>query len=117
MANISSIKKDFPSVFVSKISVQESWRKQLYRPTYHIHKWWAIRLGSVFRSIILGALSEKPIEKIYDSRITFPKKVIFDPFMGSGTTGKVCNDLGRTFFGIEISPKYYKIAKNRLSTS
>jgi putative DNA methylase len=104
MANISSIKKDFPSVFVSKISVQESWRKQLYRPTYHIHKWWAIRLGSVFRSIILGALSEKPIEKIYDSRITFPKKVIFDPFMGSGTTIGEGLKLGCNVIGWDINP-------------
>ena len=43
--------------------------------------------------------------------------VILDPFMGSGTTGKVCKDLRRRFIGIEISPKYYQIAKRRIQKS
>lgn len=39
---------------------------------------------------------------------------VLDPFMGSGTTGKsaVVND--RKFIGIEISPKYFQIAKERI---
>ena len=41
---------------------------------------------------------------------------VLDPFMGSGTTGKACQTLGRKFIGIEISPKYYQIAKERLSS-
>ena len=63
--------------------------------------------------------TQKPEELVshFVELLTNKKNKVLDPFMGSGTTGKVCNDLGRTFFGIEISPKYYKIAKNRLSTS
>ena len=41
-------------------------------------------------------------------------KVIIDPFMGSGTTGKACKDLGRDFIGIELDEKYYKIAEERI---
>ena len=40
---------------------------------------------------------------------------VFDPFMGSGTTGVACVNLGRNFIGCEISPKYYAIAERRIS--
>lgn len=41
--------------------------------------------------------------------------LILDPFMGSGTTGVAAVKLGRKFIGIEIEPKYYEIAKKRIS--
>jgi site-specific DNA-methyltransferase (adenine-specific) len=40
---------------------------------------------------------------------------ILDPFMGSGTTGVACKELGRNFIGIEISPEYFKIAERRIN--
>lgn len=39
---------------------------------------------------------------------------ILDPFMGSGTTGVACVQLGRNFIGIEIDPTYYAIAEKRI---
>jgi site-specific DNA-methyltransferase (adenine-specific) len=39
---------------------------------------------------------------------------IFDPFMGSGSTGVAAVQLGRKFTGIEISPKYFKVAVERI---
>lgn len=39
---------------------------------------------------------------------------ILDPFMGSGTTGVACVKLGRKFIGIEIEPKYFDIACDRI---
>lgn len=39
---------------------------------------------------------------------------ILDPFMGSGTTGVACMNLGRKFIGIEIEPKYFEIACERI---
>ena len=39
---------------------------------------------------------------------------ILDPFMGSGTTGVACAKLGRKFIGIEIEPKYFDIACERI---
>ena len=50
---------DFPFEFVSALAEMESWRKEIYRPIYHTHKWWAKRLGSVFRAILLGAALPK----------------------------------------------------------
>ena len=40
-----------------------------------------------------------------------------DPFMGSGTTGVACANLGRKFIGIEIEPKYFDIACERITAA
>lgn len=39
---------------------------------------------------------------------------IFDPFMGSGTTGKMAMINNRNFIGFELDKDYYEIAKNRI---
>ncbi len=39
---------------------------------------------------------------------------IFDPFMGSGTTGVAAIEMGRKFVGIEREPKYFEIACKRI---
>lgn len=39
---------------------------------------------------------------------------VLDPFMGSGTTGVACAELGRSFIGIEIDKGYFNIAKRRI---
>lgn len=39
---------------------------------------------------------------------------VFDPFMGTGTTGVACQRLNRDFVGIEIEETYLNIAKSRL---
>ena len=40
---------------------------------------------------------------------------VMDPFMGSGTTGVACVNLGRKFIGIEREPKYFDIARRRIT--
>lgn len=39
---------------------------------------------------------------------------VLDPFFGSGTTGVVCNELGRDCVGIELSAEYAELARERL---
>lgn len=39
---------------------------------------------------------------------------ILDPFMGSGTTGVACVNIGRSFIGIEREPDYFDIACRRI---
>ena len=39
---------------------------------------------------------------------------VLDPFMGSGTTGVACVQMGRRFIGIERDPKYFDIACRRI---
>jgi site-specific DNA-methyltransferase (adenine-specific) len=43
--------------------------------------------------------------------------VVFDPFMGSGTTGKMALQLGRKFVGVEKVEEYFKIASDRIFDS
>lgn len=43
-----------------------------------------------------------------------PGDIVLDPFMGSGTTGAACIQLGRNFIGIEIDKKTFSIAKKRI---
>ena len=40
--------------------------------------------------------------------------IVLDPFMGSGTTGKMAIVNNRKFIGIEIIEEYYNIAKKRI---
>lgn len=44
-------------------------------------------------------------------------ETILDPFMGSGTTGVACMNLGRKFIGIEIERKYFDIACERVENA
>ena len=41
-------------------------------------------------------------------------ETILDPFMGSGTTGVACVNLGRSFIGVELDPDYFDIAVKRI---
>lgn len=43
-----------------------------------------------------------------------PGDVVLDPYMGSGTTGVACANLGRGFIGIEAERKYFDIACERI---
>ena len=43
-----------------------------------------------------------------------PGDLILDPMMGSGTTGVAAALLNRKFFGIELNPEYFDLAKARL---
>ena len=47
-------------------------------------------------------------------RCTLESDTVFDPFMGSGTTGVACAQLGREFIGCEIDPEYFAIAEKRI---
>jgi len=61
--------------------------------------------------------TEKPVPLMNDliRLFTKPGDKVLDPFMGSGTTGVACVNLGRKFIGVEIEEKYYNIARRRIS--
>src|SRR5690348_9381067 len=87
-SEVTALECDFPVVKVSQIAERESWRKEINRPPYHIHKWWATRLGSVFRAVTLAALSPQhtQIWEAFYKHHHLADKIVLDPFMGSGTT-------------------------------
>lgn len=107
----------FPFEHISRIAELESWRKEINRPIYHIHKWWAQRLGSVFRAIVLAtfAAEDADVLKLFYSPARLTDVIVFDPFMGSGTTiGEVLKVGGRAI-GRDINPVACFLVKNALS--
>lgn len=79
------------------------------------------RGGSVWRHVVTpqdfdNHPTEKPVALIERLLSTlFPQaETVFDPFMGSGTTGVACVRTGRRFFGCEIEQRYFDIACNRI---
>jgi site-specific DNA-methyltransferase (adenine-specific)/modification methylase len=63
----------------------------------------------------VGHPTQKPLRLMEWCLSFFPDaQVIADPFMGSGTTGVACMNLGRSFIGIEREPKYFDIACRRI---
>lgn len=99
------IESHFPFARLSRIAEQESWRKEVYRPVYYIHKWWARRLGTVFRGIILGAQLEDTEDfwaRFYGTN-NFHDVTLFDPFTGSGVTVGEAIKLGCRAIGRDIN--------------
>ena len=85
------------------------------------------KVGNVFFYSVGGGISTK--DKIaYNHPAIFPEKLVldqlktwtneddlvYDPFMGSGTTAKVAHLMERRWIGSEISEEYVKIAEERL---
>ena len=60
--------------------------------------------------------TQKPVSVMRWCIESLPKGAtsICDPFMGSGTTGVACANLGRKFIGIEKDPKFFDIACRRI---
>ena len=60
--------------------------------------------------------TQKPEALLYRVLLssTNPGDVVLDPFFGSGTTGAVAKELGRSFIGIERDAKYIRLAQERI---
>jgi putative DNA methylase len=96
----------FPFEFLSEVGERESWRKEIHRPIYHLHKWWAKRLGSIFRGILLGTQLDDgaDLREAFYATHDFRGVTVLDPFMGSGTTIGEAHKLGLTALGRDINP-------------
>lgn len=60
--------------------------------------------------------TQKPLELLEWLVKTYSNEgdIVLDNCMGSGTTGVACKKLNRKFIGIELDPKFFEIAKNRI---
>ncbi|MHA1380634.1 MAG: DUF1156 domain-containing protein [Candidatus Helarchaeota archaeon] len=109
------IENDFP-IELNAIAKKESHSK---KPIYQIHKYWARRLSSVFRMVIITTtnrnnLKEKQIWELFYKKHQKSNKIILDPFMGGGTTLIEANQLGFKTIGIDIQPLSWFIVKKEL---
>lgn len=107
----------FPFEALSNIAETESWRKEINRPTTHIHKWWAQRLGTVFRALTIGAFapSGANVLDLFYKPVCISGGTVFDPFMGSGTTLAEAVKLGARAIGRDINPVAHFLVKCALS--
>lgn len=100
---------------------------ELWEPIYEVN---GKKLGSVLResSINSEMAAQMNSDSFFDHPCQKPIKLmrrlvrrtsgrVLDPFMGSGTTGVACMNLGRQFIGIEIEPKYFDIAYERIENA
>ncbi|MFD1569551.1 DUF1156 domain-containing protein [Halorubrum laminariae] len=106
---------------MDELAEKETYRRDVYRPIYSLHKWWARRAGSTFRSLGLAALTDESVTKddilternsgthdgLYinpdDDRINTDVTVL-DPFAGGGTTLVEMNRIGADVIGYELNP-------------
>ena len=63
--------------------------------------------------------NQKPIDLLEQCILKHSNEndIVFDGFMGSGSTGVAALNLGRNFIGIELNENYFNIANNRIENS
>lgn len=111
---------------ISKLAQDETGKRQYYRPVYSLHKWWARRPGALLRSITLlasglggdlftlapdGSVSS---HSLYFQDHDLSDLVIFDPFMGGGTTLVEASRMGAKVIGCDLNPVSYWIVRETL---
>ncbi len=108
------IEFELPIEKISSLAEEEAnGRKSIYR----IHKWWARRLGTVFRSLLIAALMDsdatsKDFLDVFESNADIGKgKVILDVFLGGGTSAVEALRLGSKAIGVDINPVSWFISK------
>ncbi|UJW32404.1 site-specific DNA-methyltransferase [Saccharothrix sp. AJ9571] len=62
-------------------------------------------------------ITQKPVDGLLSELVKVCPEggTVLDPFMGSGSTGEAALATGREFVGIELSRRYYEVARERLS--
>lgn len=94
----------FDVAFVAAHALREKQIQQIYRPYVAVHKWFARRPGSLFRSLVLAEFGEGLLRESYYQGHDFAGKVVADPFMGGGTPIIEANRLGCDVMGFDINP-------------
>jgi adenine-specific DNA methylase len=95
-----------PVILASDLALREGNSK---KPIYTMHKWWARRLGSVFRLLFLGATNPPHRSAWLQNGAFFEKHdltglKVFDPFVGGGTTLVEAAKCGASVIGNDIDP-------------
>lgn len=83
------------------------------------HSWPTKRPNDVIKADRTGNIfhpTEKPVE-LMKVIVGWTAGIVFDPFMGSGTTGVACAQLNRKFIGCELEQKYFDIACKRIENA
>ena len=119
---------------MDEFAERESYRRDVYRPVYSLHKWWARRPGSTFRILGLAALTDDSVLKddilernasgsgyqgLYlnpPDQDEFDDATVLDPFSGGGVTHFELNRLGAHTIGYELNPVAWWIVKKSIES-
>src|SRR3990172_9259281 len=111
MSNKPRLETNFDVTFTAILAQREKQIQQNYRPIIGIHKWFARRPGTIFRSLLLSEYNGgEPLEKSF-WRSHRLRGVIADPFMGGGTPIYEANRLGFHVVGTDINPMAYWVVR------
>ncbi len=101
-------------VFDKDYPISRQYRKKGYFDRGTIDDIWQIKRGRTKEKEYHGAVF--PEELVENILLNFSKKgdLVYDPFMGTGTTAVVAKSMNRNFIGSEISKEYIKIANKRI---
>ena len=99
----SGVGDSFPEAFVDELSRREVFNKHLFRPNTYLHKWWARRCGTTFRSILKQFVPD-PKRRDYYAPGGLEGKVVLDPMIGGGTILHEAIRLGAHTIGADIDP-------------
>ena len=109
-----ALESRFDRAFVSRLAVREKQIQQNYRPVIGIHKWFARRPGSVFRSLLLAEFADGDLADAYWEPHALSGKIA-DPFMGGGTPLFEATRLGFNVLGGDVNPMAYWIVRQSLT--
>ena len=110
------IERSFDISFVADLALREKQIQQNYRPIIAVHKWFARRPGTLFRSLLLAEFAAAPLREAYYEGHAFKNVSVLDPFMGGGTTLLEANRLGCAVTGYDINPMAYWIVREEIET-
>src|SRR5438874_2059162 len=110
------IEKNFDIAFVADLALREKQIQQNYRPIIAVHKWFARRPGTLFRSLLLAEFADVPLREAFYQGRSFKNVSVLDPFMGGGTTLVEANRLGCAVTGFDINPMAYWIVREEIET-
>ncbi|MDY6839479.1 MAG: DNA methylase [Thermodesulfobacteriota bacterium] len=108
------IEKHFDVSFVAGLALREKQIQQNYRPIIAVHKWFARRPGTLFRSLVLSEFSGQELPKAFYGSNSLKGISIADPFMGGGTPLIEANRLGCDVIGYDINPMAYWIVRQEI---
>lgn len=89
------------------------------RPIYTAHKWFARRLGSVFRSLLIGVTSgpDADFNELYYGSADLTGLKVLDPFVGGGTSVFEASRLGATAYGCDVDPVACAVSRLELGAA
>jgi len=108
------LEQAFDARFAAELALREKQVQQSYRPVIGVHKWFARRPGTLFRSLLLAEFAPGPLREAFwkPHRLS---GVIGDPFMGGGTPVFEANRLGFHVVGCDVNPMAHWIVGQSLA--